>query len=133
VEDQAAIDLDQREMEKWLEAPVEVFQQAERIYSQGAFSDSIARLRLVNAEPPLKPLPSGSLVYGTANSGVGIQGRLTQDTTWESKDKEVFMLVQYDREKNSAHGAFCEVGALARTQSAVIDGCKSAIGFLLEC
>lgn len=123
VNDHAAIDLDVRELEKWLD--VGIFQQAQRIYMRGAHSKSIAQLKLVDAEPPLEPLPAGTLVFGTSTIGGGVQGRLTTETFWTANDDEVILMVEYDRDKSPDLKSYCQVGALAVTQSAWQEGCES--------
>lgn len=124
VNDHAEIDLDQREIEKWLD--VGIFQQAERIYSVGAHSQSIARLTLVDAKPPAKPFPVGTLVYGTSTTGNGVQGRIVTETYWNDSTEEIIAFVEYDREKGADHSSHCQVGALAATSSAVKGGCEFA-------
>ncbi len=121
VVDHAAIDLDQREIEKWLD--VGIFQQAEKIYTKGGHSQSFARLRLLNAAPPAAPFPPGTLVYGLGVNGDGVQGRLLHTTTWINGD-EAIIDVEYDREKILDRPSYCQVGALALTDSALKNGCE---------
>lgn len=123
VADDAAIDLDQREIEKWLE--VGIFQQAERIYTKGGHSQSRAKLRLLNADPPVRPYPAGTIVYGTSVSGDAVQGRLIKTATWNKNTGQVFIEVEYDRQHSPRYSSYCQVGALAATNSAIKAGCKS--------
>jgi hypothetical protein len=125
VNDHAVIDLDQREIEKWLD--VDIFQQAEKVYGEGGHSQSLAQLRLFNPEPPTEPFPAGTIVYGTGVGGSGVQGRLVKETTW-TKTKTIFevvLLVEYDREKSVNLASHCQVGALSTTDSSITNGCKS--------
>lgn len=122
VADHAAIDLDLREMDKWLD--IGIFQQAERIYTKGGHSQSRAKLRLLNADPPPQPFPAGTWVYGTSVSGDGVQGRLLNSVMWSQDDDQVIIEVEYDRQRSPRHSSYCQVGALAATNSAIQSGCK---------
>jgi hypothetical protein len=120
IADQSSIDLDSREIDRWLDSGV--FERAERLYKEGGHARSYARLKILNApEPPIEPLPAGTLVYGTSTTGKAVEGRLVNETIWKSGDSDILLMVEYAVEQNP--GQYCQVGGMENTDSAVTDGC----------
>lgn len=122
VADHAAIDLDQQEIEKWL--TLRMFEPAEGVYKNGGHSQTIARVNVVDAEPPIQPFPAGTTVYGWTDSGQAVKGKLVEEVTWGRSEKNVQMLIEYDPVKEFSNQLNCQVGALVLTDSAKREGCK---------
>jgi hypothetical protein len=123
VTDHAAIDLDQKEVEKWLAA--RMLDPVKDIYQQGGHSQSTALIHLsTNTEPPKMPIPSGTIVYGWTNNGDMVHGRLTEEAFWTSKDSEVTLLIEYQANEVQDNYVNCQVGGLVITSSDNRKGCK---------
>ena len=121
--DQAAIDLDQAEMEKHV--AVGDFAAAQRVYVQGAHSQSIAKLHLhQNNSSNTKTITTIVHTKGTTavvttfdDQASPIHGRLYQDASLDTG----IIHVQYDTTNSSSSSSSCQVGGSARP---VTDGCK---------
>jgi hypothetical protein len=122
VQNHAAIDLDQAQIEDLLDQRQLVL--AKTIYVQGGHSQSIARLKLLDAPPPVKPILSETIVTGRTNAGGVVRGNLVEELTWTSSDKEVDVLVEYYTNKEQVEYDDCQVGGLVSISSANRGGCK---------
>jgi hypothetical protein len=122
VKNHAAIDLDQAQIENLLDQ--RHLTSAKTIYVQGGHSQSIARLKLLDAPPPVKPILSETLVLGRTNVGVLVRGNLIEELTWTSSDKEVNILVEYNTNEEQMEYVDCQVGGLVSISSANRDGCE---------
>jgi hypothetical protein len=121
VTDHAAIDLDQKEMERLL--TFRRLDSFKAIYEKGGHSQSIAKVTLVDALPPVMPIPSSTIVIGWSANGDMVRGRLVEEVTWTSDDKEVALLVEY--EAGEVQGKFvCQVGGLVDVDAMNQDGCE---------
>ena len=122
VKNHAAIDLDQAKIEDLLDQGD--FNSAKAIYVQGGHSKSIARLKLLDAPPPVKPILSETIVTGRTNAGGLVRGNLVEELMWTSGDKEVDVLVEYYTNKEQIEYVDCQVGGLVSISSANRGGCK---------
>lgn len=122
ITDHAAIDLDQLEIEKWLAEGI--FSVAEGIYQKGGHSQSIAKLKLLDAEAPPTPFPVGSFVFGWAEDGDDVQGTLLEEAKWQDDTGEVELTVAYDVAETQENYLDCQVGGLVLSESANDAGCE---------
>jgi hypothetical protein len=100
---QNAIDLDLHLIKKWLYR--ENFDAAERVYREGAHSESVAKLKL---ETPLDAeIPEGSEVVGVTTTGdAQVTGRLMES----AKPDQTVVLVRYDVNEIQDNYVNCQVG-----------------------
>jgi hypothetical protein len=122
VTDHAAIDLDQEVIERLL--AFRRLDDAKAIYKKGGHSQPIAQIQLVDADPPVMPIPAGTIVIGWSNNGDMVRGRLLEETTWTSEETNVTIFVEYQRNEAQESYLNCEVGGLVEISEANGDGCK---------
>ena len=125
VTDHAAIDLDQEEMERLLS--YRRLQQFRAIYEQGGHSQSIAKVNLIDAEPPILPIPKNTRVIGAAANGDVIRGKLVEEAFWAQDDKDVTLHIGYEASNEQANYVGCQVGGLVSVNSTNEEGCKYVI------
>jgi hypothetical protein len=103
---QNAIDLDQAEMQTQLGLKTgESFERAKNIYSEGAFSKSVATVKI---SPALTaPLNKGETVLGKNEKGDDIKGKLFDDYPKESD----IIRIQYETITIQESYVGCQVGA----------------------
>jgi hypothetical protein len=122
VKDHLAIDLDQAEMERLLTfRRLDAFK---AIYEKGGHSQSIARVTLVDAMPPVMPIASLTIVLGRTGNGDMVRGRLVEEVSWTSDDKEVDVLVQYEATEAEDNFVGCQVGGLVDVNQTNQEGCE---------
>lgn len=128
VTDHAAIDLDQAEIENLLEyRRLDAFRQ---IYEKGGHSQSIARVTIGgDSTIPILPIPKSTIVIGRNDKGDVIRGRLVDEVSWTSDDKDVTILVEYDASAEQANYVGCQVGGLVKVVNATLatDGCEYCV------
>jgi hypothetical protein len=122
VKNHAAIDLDQAQIEDLLDQ--RHLNSANTIYIQGGHSQSIARLKLLDPTPPVKPILIKTIVMGRTSAGGSVRGSLVEELTWTSNDKELEVLVEYYTNKERIEYVDCQVGGLVSIGSANREGCK---------
>ena len=93
VNDLAAIDLDQSVIEKLVDFGL--VDAARAMYEHGGHSQSIARIRLFNADPPKMTIPMGTRVIGITEKGDVVEAKLIEDVVWTDNSEEVVLPVEY--------------------------------------
>eukprot|EP00934_Nitzschia_sp_Nitz4_P005505 Nitzschia sp. Nitz4//scaffold426_size8320//3116//5024//NITZ4_009127-RA/size8320-processed-gene-0.3-mRNA-1//1//CDS//3329551615//5495//frame0 len=123
----ASIDMDQQEIEHLLD--LGLFSAAQAIYKQGAYSNTMAKITLLNAEPPDAEWPVGTIVYGWADDSDGVTGTLAKAAYW-TETQNVELLVEYTPQKSQSEYLDCFVGGLVLTDSETLDGCYASNGYI---
>ena len=119
---QAAIDLDQEAMETQLAIGTDgSFAAAKKIYQEGAFSKSVASVRL--SAPLGTALEKGTPITGVSADGGVVVGKAYED----SAAGTVTLLVQYQTSDSQNNYVECQVGA---NPSPNTSGCFASTGTL---
>mmetsp|Transcript_19739 Transcript_19739/g.36842 ORF Transcript_19739/g.36842 Transcript_19739/m.36842 type:complete len:539 (-) Transcript_19739:251-1867(-) len=125
--DHAKIDFDQAMIESFVE--LRKMDAAIAVYKEGAFSQSIARLHLKNANPPRIPIPEGTKIVGNTDDGIMVTGRLTETISpWSADTEDVELLVEYD--STSEQTWFCHLGGLLIAETGDFSGCFASKGMI---
>mmetsp|Transcript_55071 Transcript_55071/g.133798 ORF Transcript_55071/g.133798 Transcript_55071/m.133798 type:complete len:512 (-) Transcript_55071:94-1629(-) len=123
VTDHNALDLDQQAMELELaKCTAESLSAAERIYTEGGYSKSVAEITL--SSPLVSPVSSGTKVTGTAIDGSQVVGKAYADYSTGSTS----FAIQYQTSDSQANYVNCQVGGLASPNT---DGCFEATGAVI--
>ena len=144
VTNQAAIDLDQAEMEYQLSH--HELDKFRYVYEQGGHSSSIARLTLTGVvamdddeeddgsdknekklllPPPVYEIPKNTEVIGWTKDKQLITGQLYEPLKpWKEGENTATILVEYKSNLEQSNYLQCQVGGLAYTDSTNVDGCK---------
>jgi hypothetical protein len=126
IRDQAAVDLDQAVIEKLIDFGLE--DSARAIYELGGNSQSVARIRLSNADPPRLTIPKGTKAVGRSTEGHLVEATLIEDVVWADSSEEVVLPLEYIATENQTF--FCRLGGLAALDSADLSGCFAAEGII---
>ena len=119
---QNAIDLDQAAMEEQLAlANDEAYENALAIYSQGAFSKSVAQVTL--SSPLASSVEKGASIMGKNAEGNQVAGKAYEDNAAGA----TIIMVQYQTSDSQNNYVGCQVGAAV---SPVTGGCFAADGTL---
>jgi len=122
VTDHNAIDLDQEAMEEQLSlANAEAYENALAIYSQGAYSKSVAKVALT--APLASDVSKGTKIMGRDADGNQVAGKAYEDNAAGATS----LMVQYQTSDSQKNYVGCQVGA---SVSPVTDGCFAANGTL---
>lgn len=120
VTDHNAIDLDQAAMEEQLAlGTAESYTNALKIYSDGAFSKSVAEVTLSSALTA--NVPKGTPIMGKNAAGNQVAGKAYEDNAAGATS----IAVQYQTSDSQINYVGCQVGAAV---SPVTDGCFAATG-----
>lgn len=122
VTDHNAIDLDQEAMEQQLSlANDDAYAAALRIYSEGAYSKSVAVVNLSSALPVA--VEKGTKIMGVGADGNQVAGKAYEDNAAGATS----ILVQYKTSDSQKNYVACQVGASTTPNT---DGCFAATGSL---
>jgi len=122
VTDHNAIDLDQAAMEEQLAlATTESYANALKIYSEGAYSKSVAEVTL--STPLTANVPKGTVIMGVNTDGNQVAGKAYEDNAAGATT----LAVQYQTSDSQKNYVGCQVGAAVNPNTA---GCFAATGNL---
>ena len=151
VTNQAAIDLDQAEMEYQLSHHhLDIFR---HVYEQGGHSLSVARLTLLGGDadsikdaededlttlplpsPPAYEIPKNTEVIGWTKDGDIVTGRLREALVpWDKDDANITILVEYNSNIDQTSYLGCQMGGLVHTDTMNEDGCKFDVFIMMPC
>jgi hypothetical protein len=120
VTDHNAIDLDQEAMEQQLSLGNEdAYAQALRIYSEGAYSKSVAEVTL--SEPLIMDVEKGTDIFGVGSDGNQVAGKAYEDNAAGA----TALIIQYRTSDSQKDYVSCQVGASTTPNT---DGCLAASG-----
>lgn len=120
VTDHNALDLDQEAMEQQLSlANEDSYAQALRIYSEGAYSKSVAEITLTQALP--MDVEKATVIMGVGADGNQVAGKAYEDNAAGATS----IIVQYKTSDSQKNYVSCQVGASTTPNT---DGCLAATG-----